>query len=445
MNSRLVVTFTTLIVIIIAALAVPLGLAYASHRTNRLLLDRRADATRFAELADQATREDDLTGLVTEITRYADLYGAAVRVRDRDGVIRASAGRFDADDRDATRLALSGRTTEDLPTISPLGPAMVLLAEPAGRDAQMSGVVLLEAPTDQARRDVSLVWAALAAGALAALACAALVARRLARWILRPVTELDRTTRAIARGRLDARAHPGVGPSELRRLEERFNAMADAVSGAMEKQRAFVADASHELRTPLTVLGLRLENLEPHLRAEGTAEFQEALAELDRLTLLVADLLALARVEATGGAGKEVRLGRRLREWEEVYAAKGVRLVTDISEMAVVPEAAARIADIALDNAQKFVPAGGTVTVTLVDGVLRVADDGPGLGEEERAEAPGRFWRSAAHANVPGSGLGLAIATELARACGATLRLLPATPHGLVVELSPAQPAAPEG
>ncbi|WP_433439879.1 ATP-binding protein [Nonomuraea sp. CA-141351] len=436
MNSRLVVTFTTLIVFLIAALAVPLGLAYASHRTNRLLLDRRADATRFAELADQAAREDDRAGLIAEIDRYAELYGAAVRVRDRDGSILATAGRFDADDQDATRLALSGRTTEDLPTISPFGPATVLLAEPAGRDAQLSGVVLLEAPTDRARLDVSLVWGALALGALVALAYSALAARRLARWILRPVTELDRTTRAIARGRLDARAHPGAGPSELRRLEERFNAMADAVSSAMERQRAFVADASHELRTPLTVLGLRLENLEPHLRGEGAAEFEEAMAELDRLALLVEDLLALAKVEAgTAVEGKEVALAPRLGTWREVYAAKGVRLVADISEKSVVPEAAARIADIALDNAQKFVPEGGTVTVTLDDGVLRVADDGPGLSEEERSEAPARFWRSGAHANVPGSGLGLAIAAELAKTCGATLALLPAVPRGLVVEL----------
>ncbi|MEU6780857.1 HAMP domain-containing sensor histidine kinase [Nonomuraea angiospora] len=436
MNSRLVVTFTTLIVFLIAALAVPLGLAYASHRTNRLLLDRRADATRFAELADQAAREDDRSGLIAEIDRYADLYGAAVRVRDRDGSVLATAGRFDADDREATRLALSGRTTEELPTISPFGPATVLLAEPAGRDAQLSGVVLLEAPTDRARQDVSLVWGGLLVGALVALGYSALAARRLARWILRPVTELDRTTRAIAQGRLDARAHPGAGPSELRRLEERFNAMADAVSNAMERQRAFVADASHELRTPLTVLGLRLENLEPHLRGEGTAEFEEAMAELDRLALLVEDLLALARVEAGAGvAGKEIPLEPRLGTWREVYAAKGVHLITEISEMAVVPEAAARVADIALDNAQKFVPEGGTVTVTLEDGVLRIADDGPGLGEEERAEALGRFWRSGAHANLPGSGLGLAIAAELARACGATLALLPAVPQGLVVEL----------
>ncbi|MGW4404061.1 ATP-binding protein [Nonomuraea sp. NPDC004702] len=441
MNARLVVTFTTLIVFLIAALAVPLGLAYASHRTNRLLLDRRADATRFAELADAAARDDDRTGLITEVSRYADLYGAAVRVRDRDGSILVSAGRFEADDREATRLALSGRTTEDLPTVSPFGPATVLLAEPAGRDAQVSGVVLLEAPTGQARLDVSLVWGALAAGALVALAWSALAARRLARWILRPVTELDRTTRAIAQGQLDARAHPGAGPSELRRLEERFNAMADAVSAAMERQRAFVADASHELRTPLTVLGLRLENLEPHLREEGTAEYAEAMSELDRLALLVEDLLALAKVEAGAGlAGKEAGLGERLAVWREVYAAKGVCLVADVPAGAVVPEAAARIADIALDNAQKFVPEGGTVTVTLDGGTLRVADDGPGLGAAERAEALGRFWRSGAHANVPGSGLGLAIAAELAKACGATLRLLPAVPHGLVVELVLAQP-----
>jgi signal transduction histidine kinase len=440
-NSRLVVTFTTLIFFIIAALAVPLGLAYASHRTNRLLLDRRADATRFAELADQAARDDDHTALIAEVSRYAELYGAAVRVRDRNGAVVLTAGDFTVGDTGATRLALSGRTTEDLPTISPFGPSQVLLAEPAGRDAQLSGAVLLEARADQARLDVTLVWAALALGALIALGYSVIAARRLARWILRPVTELDRTTRAIAEGHLDARAHPGAGPSELRRLEERFNAMADAVSAAMERQRAFVSDASHELRTPITVLGLRLENLEPHLHGAGLAEFDETLAELDRLTALVEDLLTLARVEAgANGDDRRTALLPRLAVWREVYAAKGVGLEIEVPDQSVVPEAAARVADIALDNAQKFVPTGGTVAVRLSDGVLRIADDGPGLPEAELAEAPGRFWRSGSHANVPGSGLGLAIAAELAKSCGATLGLLAAEPHGLVVELRLAQP-----
>ncbi|MGW4468700.1 sensor histidine kinase [Nonomuraea sp. NPDC004354] len=443
MRHRLVVTFTTLIVLMIAALAVPLGMAYASHRTNRLLLDRRADATRFAELADQAARENDRTALTAEVIRYADLYGAAVVVKGRDGTTLVHAGDMRADTGAAIRLALSGQTTEDLPTISPFGPGHVLIAEPAGRDAQLSGVVLLQAPTTQARADVSLVWAGLALGALVALGYSVLAARGLARWILRPVTELDRTTQAIAEGHLDARAHPGVGPTELRRLEERFNAMADAVSTTLDRQRAFVADASHELRTPLTVLSLRLENLEPHLKSEGTSEFEEALAEVDRLAGLVEDLLALARVEA-GAVAQQLDsltpLAPRLAGWREVYTAKDLTLEVDLEPDATVPEAAARVADIALDNAQKFVPPGGTVTVTLAGGVLRIADDGPGLPEEERVQALGRFWRAGTHANVPGSGLGLAIAAELARACGATLALEANRPRGLVVELRPAQP-----
>jgi signal transduction histidine kinase len=443
---RLVATFATLIALVIAGLAIPLALAYSSHRTGRLLLDRRADATRFAELADQAVRDGDSTALAAEIARYAALYGAAVRVRDRDGTVLAEAGAIGAGDRAATRLALSGRTTERLAAVTPFGPSSVLIAEPAGRDAQLTGAVLLRAPAGHARRDVAIVWGALALGALAALACSTLAARGLARWILRPVTELDGTTRLIAEGHMQARANPDVGPPELRRLKERFNAMAGAVSAALERQRAFAADASHELRNPLTVLSLRLENLQPHLDAAGEAEYQEALAEVDRLAALVADLLALARVEA-GAVPREAdivaELEPRLAVWHEVFAAKGLTLDTALPESAhvtAVPGAVGRIADIALDNASKFVPEGGTVTVRLDGRELRIADDGPGLGEAERDEALGRFWRSGAHANVPGSGLGLAIAAELAKESGGTLELLPGGPRGLVVRLTFAQP-----
>ncbi|WP_067467365.1 sensor histidine kinase [Actinomadura macra] len=441
MRNRLVATFTVLIVLVITALAVPLGFAYASHRANRLLLDRRADATRFAELADRAAREGDRSVLVPEVARYAELYGAAVRIRDRDGALVAEAGRMDVNDDAATRTALSGRTTEDLPPLGPFGPRAVLIAEPAGRDAQLSGAVLLLAPTERARRDIGLVWAALGLGALAVLGCSTLAARGLARWILRPVTELDHTTGEITEGRLEARVDPAVGPAELRRLKGRFNAMADAVAAAMERQRTFVADASHGLRTPLTVLSLRLENLHPHLHAAGAREHEEAMAEIDRLGALVDDMLALARVES-GTVARDVdavaELRPRLAVWQEVFAAKGLTLSVDLPEsrhVHAVPDAVARIADTALDNAHKFVPAGGTVMVSLDGTVLRVADDGPGLPEAGRAEATSRFWRSADHANVPGSGLGLAIAAELAGSCGGTLHLLPHTPSGLIVEL----------
>ncbi|SDG74324.1 Signal transduction histidine kinase [Sinosporangium album] len=447
MKSRLVAAFATLIASLVVALAVPLGLAYASHRTDRLLLDRRADATRFAYLADQAVRDGDRSVLAAEITRYAELYGAAVRVRDRGGEVLVEAGVMASDDRDAVRLALSGRTTEVLPPLTAFGPPRVLVAEPAGRDAQLSGVVVLETPAGRASAEVAVVWGGLGAAAVAAFGCSMWGARRLARWIMRPVTELDRTTRAIAEGRLDARAGAGTGPSELRRLEERFNVMAEAVSVAMERQRAFVADASHELRTPLTVLSLRLENLEPHVRESGAVDYGQAMAEIGRLAGLVEDLLALAKVEA-GAVPRVVEavaeLAPRLEGWREVYAASGLRLVGVLPEsqwVMAVPGAVGRVVDIALDNAHKFVPAGGTVTVTLEgavtleEAVLRVADDGPGLRSDELEVASGRFWRSGSHVNVRGSGLGLAIAAELARVSGGSLEILPVEPCGLAVEL----------
>ncbi|MDH6124103.1 HAMP domain-containing sensor histidine kinase [Kitasatospora sp. GP82] len=436
MQRRLLLVTTLLIVCLVAALAVPLALAYSSHRTGRLLLARRADATRFAELTDRAIREGDSAALAAEVSRYSGLYGAAVEIRDRDGRLLAGGG---VDDTAAAGRALSGRITEGLPLLTPLGPSTVLIAEPAGRDAQVSGVVLLRAPTTAARRAVGTVWAVLAAGSLAALGCSLVAARRLSGWILRPVGELDRTTRAIAEGRLEARIGLMRGPVELRRLEEQFNTMADAISAALERQRAFVADASHELRTPLTVLSLRLENLEPHLTPAGQAEYEETLAELDRLAALLEDLLTLARVEADAGltgAGPSGALRERLTGWKELYAAKGLSLTVDLSDDdSPLPAAVARIADIALDNAAKFVPSGGQVTVTLAEHVLTVADNGPGLDAAGREAALGRFWRAPDQSNVPGSGLGLAIAAELARTCGATLTLLPNTPHGLIVEL----------
>ncbi|WKX68845.1 HAMP domain-containing sensor histidine kinase [Streptomyces sp. XD-27] len=440
MRRRILTVYTVLVACLVTALAVPCALAYSSHRTGQLLLERRADATRFAELADQAIRDGDTSGLALEVRRYTLLYGTPVEIRDRNGASVTGGGAWQAK---AADRALSGRTTGSLPLVTPFGPGSVVVAEPVGRDAQVSGVVVLRAGTAAARRDVAWVWAAIGAGSVVAVLCALFAARRLARWILRPVTELDATTRAIAEGRMDARVGTagrgaGRGPAELRLLERRFNAMADAVSAALDRQRAFAADASHELRTPLTVLSLRLENLEPHLAASGGAEYAEALAEVDRLARLLEDLLALARVEADAAAPEPVPAGelrQRLAAWREVYGARGLTLVLDVATTGPLPGAAARIADIALDNAAKFVPEGGTVMVSLRTGTLRIADDGPGLDEEQRAAALGRFWRSPSHGNVPGSGLGLAIAAELAKACGGALALLPAEPHGLVVEL----------
>ncbi|MFC5187567.1 sensor histidine kinase [Actinomadura harenae] len=458
MRNRLVAVLTTLVVLVIVGLAVPLGGAYATHRTGRLLLDRRADATRFAELADLAARTGDRGSLQPEIGRYAALYDASVWIQDREGALVAQAGTAAPPDAEATVRALSGRTTDSLPSLTPFGPGRVLVAEPSGRDAQISGAVLLLAPTANARGDITRVWGALLGAGLAVLAFSVLVARGLARWILRPVTELDEATRRITEGELGTRTTANVGPPELRRLEERFNAMAEAVGAAMRRQREFASNASHELRNPLAALMFRLENLRPYLAPEGEPEFEETGAELNRLAKTVTDLLELAQTEAAAqaeAAGAPIareldvvaELGPKLEAWREVFDALEITFsvrLPDRLPVRAVPDAVPRIADIALDNAHKFVPAGGTVTVTLdADSLLlRIADDGPGLTGQERVKALDRHWRAPAHAGLPGSGLGLPIAAALAEACGARLDLRANRPRGLSVEvrLSDGQP-----
>ncbi|MGP3769593.1 sensor histidine kinase [Streptomyces sp. SDT5-1] len=442
-------TYLALIGGVLLALALPLGLAYAQERTAELLLARRADATRLADLAEQAIQESDLTVLRAEASRYTSLYGTPVEIRRGTGALLIRTGGGVAGSAGPLRRALAGRTTEHLRLITVFGPGREVIAEPVGSDAKVTGVLLLAAPTSEARRDVALIWLALAGGMAVVFTVAVEAARRLARWTLRPVAELDAATEAIAQGRMTARiTATGGGPSELRRLEDRFNAMADAVATALEKQRAFISDASHELRTPLAVLSLRLENLGAHLADSGTERYEEAMQEMDRLGVLLEDLLALGRIEFKGPvhdgqADLVAELDRRLRVWGEVAESSGLTLRTELPGAPGIlgpADTVGRITDIAVDNAIKFVPRGGHITVTLQerttareDLLLTVADDGPGLDAEELTAARGRFWRSARHGGIDGSGLGLAIADELARAAGGTLELHAGRPHGLVV------------
>ena len=130
---------------------------------------------------------------------------------------------------------------------------------------------------------------------------AALVARALTRWVLRPLNGLERAVAEMTEGVAGPPADV-AGPPELRHFTSAFNTMAQVVRASLDRQRRLVADASHQLRNPLAAVRLRADSLEDHVAEAGRSTYRSMTAELDRLENLLQQLLRLARAEEVSGS-----------------------------------------------------------------------------------------------------------------------------------------------
>src|SRR6266849_1050407 len=159
----------------------------------------------------------------------------------------------------------------------------------------------LSLPTTTIDQSVATTRLILAIGVLAALAIAAVLTLPLINVALRPLVEMERVSSRVAAGALSLRLVEPPAQDEIGQLARAFNRMVARLEAAFARQKRFVADVSHELRTPLTGLGGSLEML--LLRADdGDEETARRLmsgmyTEVERMQRLVADLLALARLD----------------------------------------------------------------------------------------------------------------------------------------------------
>lgn len=451
MRRRLIALFLGLVALVLVAVEVPLAASYAQSRTQELLIDRTGDTARLARLAAPALARDAVQTMEPEVQAYARLYRVRVDVHGIDGEVLLSSapgGAPPATEGHAQALAqaLAGRRSSPPPTVLPWRAPPVTVAEPVLRGSEVAGAVVTVSPTGPVVRDVVVYWTVLAGAGLLALGLVAVATWPLSRWILRPVRRLDDAVHTLTTGDLDARAEVGHGPPELRRLITDFNRMAEAIRTSSAQQRALIADVSHQLRNPLTALQLRVDALETGLVPAARADHRLAMEEIQRLTRVLDDTLAMARAQEDRSAMVAVDVREcargRLRMWSDAAEAGGteMQLTGEGSSWVLAPGGALeKVLDAVLHNALRFAP-GGTVEVSVdlvTDGQvdLRVVDDGPGLPPEQCAAATRRFWRGADQQNVPGSGLGLAIAGTLVERCGGTLAVRPARPHGLQVAI----------
>lgn len=449
MRRRLLLVLTVFSLLTVAAFVVPLLEQRAAVRAQTWTLSRADDLDRFVALA---ARADDRGALSSGARRHAELYGEGVLVVDaqRRPVVTAGLGPDDPGVADALDAALRNESPPRPARLTPFDTEPILLWRPVGTGDRAGGVVVISADPSRAAADVGRSWVLVLAGALAAALAFVGLALALARWVLRPVGALARGVGAVAEGRAGEQIAVSAGPVELRELVESFNRMSAAVRAGAEEQGRLVADASHQIRNPLAALRLRVDGLESHVDDDGRFAYGSALGELERLERLLDGMLGLVSAEATasavavGTAGTprcdvSVVAAERVDAWGPAAADASVRL-TGWGEPNLRVAAPAsdleQVLDVLIDNAIRHAGRESAVDVCWVRRAgtvaVSVADDGPGIPDEDRERARGRFWQGSSSGSAGSSGLGLAIADRLVSARGGVLELGRSAAGGLL-------------
>jgi two-component system OmpR family sensor kinase len=317
------------------------------------------------------------------------------------------------------------------------GEPVRVVSLPIEVDGAFRYAIQVGAPLAPLESFVATVRLLLAGAGATVLAAVLLTGHVLAHRALRPVEDLVAAARHIRRADPGRRLpHPGVD-DEIGRLADTLNAMLDRIEASFEVQRRFTADAAHELRSPLSRLRAELEIALRRARtaADYEAVLRSSLEEVERLSALAEDLLALARIESGEPTSPAVAvpvddvvagLARRVKAEAE---RGGVDLVIRVPPGLAVAVSASDLVIVAgnlLDNALRFTPRGGRVTVDARRegdaAVLTVSDTGPGIPAEDLPRVFERFFRGAARSpDAPGVGLGLAICRALAERHGGTV------------------------
>jgi two-component system sensor histidine kinase MprB len=298
----------------------------------------------------------------------------------------------------------------------------------------------------------------LAIASIAGIGLATIAGLLLARSAVRPVRRLTLAVEHVAKTEDLSIKLPVEGKDEINRLGAAFNRMTKALATSRDRQRQLIADAGHELRTPLTSLRTNVDLL---LRSERTGRElppgrrETMLVSVDQqlheLSGLVTDLLELSRNQE-GGTRRTMRVALHESVGRAVERAKlrgpGLYFDVEIEPWYVQgdPTAVDRAVVNLLDNAVKFSPAAGTVTVRLKAGEYTVTDQGPGIDPADLPHVFERFWRSDSARSLPGSGLGLAIVSQVAEESGGKVGLYPAPGGGTTAHLIlPGEPGSEVG
>jgi two-component system sensor histidine kinase MprB len=282
-------------------------------------------------------------------------------------------------------------------------------------------------------------------GFLIVAGCALVLSILIGSWVaekaLSPVRRLTRAAEDVTRTRDLSVRLDDEGDDEVARLGAAFNEMLEALDRSLTAQRRLVADASHEFRTPLTSIRANAELLERgRVRdAEQNTVARAVVDQVDELDGLVTDLIELALDGEAAARFEDVRLDELVGvEVERMRRlAGGIRfdLISEPCSVRGDPERLGRAIANVLGNALKWSSDGDSVEVRVSGGAVVVRDHGPGIDKADLPLVFERFYRAPTARGKPGSGLGLAIVRHVVEAHGGTAEAENAPGGGAVLTL----------
>jgi signal transduction histidine kinase len=309
-------------------------------------------------------------------------------------------------------------------------------------DQPLGTIQILESPSYRSAAMESFLTPFLAAAG-GALILSAIVGLWIGHRISSPIIQLSQTAEKMGSGDLSARA-PNLRADEIGQLGAQLNSMAQRLENSFaqladerDTLRRFITDASHELRTPITALRnfLEIMNGKTRIKAKTRSEFlSDSLHQVERLEWITQNLLNLSRLDAGITTLNYARfdaaelLQTVITPFEGFADRKKINLQSSIPDEELMIEADRSLLELALsnllDNALKFTPPGGWVSlnISLSEGEIhfQVEDDGPGIPAEDLSHIFERFYRGK-HIQAEGSGLGLALVKSVIEAHGGTV------------------------
>jgi heavy metal sensor kinase len=429
---------------------VVLGLAFGAYCYWRLdhflsaylaeLFSHRAERIANTLLANVGKNGQDYVGREIE-TRYApEANDRFIRVTSGDGTVIYISGEpndksFDPKEVPGPAKTLSGPSTR----FERAGSNDLLIAALPFASGQQSYVIEAGGSALPIRDVLRRFLVALLAGLIVVLALAIWGGFLVIKWALAPVKRITATAEEITSYHLDKRLPIVESGDEIALLSKTLNQMIGRLDESFQSVNRFTSDASHELRTPLTIIRGELETslLDESLSASVRETIYSLIEETENLSKIVQCLLSLSRLDAGSAQMECVRLNLGdlvsaiTDQMVPLADEKHVLLSSQAQGRVEVDGDRVRLKQVVvnlLDNAIKYTPEGGTVTVGVNvsdrQAQLEISDSGPGIPANDLPHVFERFFRAdrVRLGTIEGAGLGLSIVQSICTAHGGLVR-----------------------